>query len=99
MPKPDPIPALRRSQWQRFRRIMRWMALVAIAAAAAAVYFVTEGDSDVHVHMLIATALGAGLSVLLGAALMSLAFLSSGSGHDEEAHRTADDTLIKDDDL
>jgi hypothetical protein len=35
--------------------------------------------------MLIATALGAGLTVFLGTALMSLAFLSSSSGHDDEA--------------
>jgi Na+-translocating ferredoxin:NAD+ oxidoreductase RnfD subunit len=92
MPRPDPIPSLRRSQWQRFRRIMRWMSLAAILAAAAAVYFVARGESELKIHMLIATALGAGLSVLLGAALMSLAFVSSGSGHDEEAHRSAEDT-------
>ena len=99
MPKPDPIPSLRRAQWQRFRRIMRWMALVSILAAAAAVWFVARDDSEIKIHMLIATALGAGLSVLLGAALMSLTFLSSGSGHDEEAHRTADETLTKDDEF
>ncbi|WP_348539255.1 hypothetical protein [Sphingomonas astaxanthinifaciens] len=78
---------------------MRWMSLAAILAAAAAVYFVTRGDDGLHIHMIIATALGAGLSVMLGAALMSLTFLSSGSGHDEEAHRTADDTIIKDDEF
>lgn len=94
MPQPDPIPSLRRSQWQRFRRIMRWMSVASILAAAAAVYFVTQGESETKIHMLIATALGAGLSVLLGAALMSLVFISSGSGHDEEAHRNADETLI-----
>lgn len=33
--------------------------------------------------MIIATAAGVGLSVMLGAALMGLVFLSSGSGHDE----------------
>jgi hypothetical protein len=97
MPKPDPIPSLRRSQWQRFRRIMRWMSLAAIAAAALAVYYVARGDSELKIHMLIATALGAGFSVLLGAALMSLTFLSSGSGHDEEAHRTAEETLTEKD--
>lgn len=96
MPRPDPIPSLRRSSWQRFRRIMRWMSLVALLAACAAVYFVARGESELKIHMLIATALGAGLSVLLGAALMTLTFLSSGSGHDEEAHRHADDTLPED---
>ena len=99
MPKPDPIPSLRNAQWRRFRRIMRWMALVSVLAAAAAVWFVAQGESELKIHMLIATALGAGLSVLLGAALMSLAFISSGSGHDEEAHRTADDTFIDKDSI
>jgi len=99
MPQPDPIPSLRRSQWQRFRRIMRWMALVSILTAAAAVYFVARGESETKIHMLIATALGAGLSVLLGAALMTLTFLSSGSGHDEEASRTPDEILIDKDEL
>jgi hypothetical protein len=41
--------------------------------------------------MLIATALGAGLSVLLAGALMSLAFLSANSGHDEQASRFEED--------
>lgn len=99
MPRPDPIPSLRHSTWARFRRIMRWMSLVALITAGLAVYFVARGDSELKIHMLIATALGAGLSVLLGAALMTLAFLSSGSGHDEEAHAHADDTLMKDDEF
>lgn len=97
MPQPDPIPSLRRSTWERFRRIMRWMSLVAIAAAALAVFFVIRDDSEIRIHMLIATALGAGLSVLLGAALMTLTFLSSGSGHDEEAHRTTAETRPEND--
>ena len=69
------------------------MSLASILTAAIAVYFVAQGESETKIHMLIATALGAGLTVLLGTALMTLAFLSSGSGHDEEAHRTADETL------
>lgn len=92
MPRPDPIPTPRASAWRRFRRVMRWMSLVAITTAAAAVWFVTRGESELQIHMLIATALGAGLTVLLGAALMTLAFLSSSSGHDNEAHGAQDDT-------
>lgn len=84
MPTPDPIPSPRGSAWRRFLRVMRWMSLVAILTAAIAVWFVSRGESEVKVHMLIATALGAGLSVLLGAALMTLVFVSSGSGHDDQ---------------
>jgi predicted small integral membrane protein len=96
MPTPDPVPSLRGSTWRRFRQIMRWMSAVAILAAALAVWFVARGESELQVHMLIATALGAGLTVLLGAALMTLAFLSSGSGHDEDAHRVSQERKPED---
>ena len=66
---------------------MKWMALFSIAVAAIAVLLVARGDNGIHIHMLIVTALGAGLSVLLAGALMSLVFLSSSSGHDDEANR------------
>ena len=87
MPRPDPLPSPRLSLLRKFRRIMKWMALFSIVVAAIAVLLVARGDSGVHIHMLIATALGAGLSVLLAGALMSLVFLSADSGHDEEASR------------
>ena len=72
---------------RRFRRIMKWMALFAITVAAIAVLLVARGQEGVHIHMMNATALGAGLSVLLAGALMSLVFLSNSSGHDDEANR------------
>ena len=72
---------------RRFRRIMKWMALFSMAVAAIAVLLVARGDNGSHIHMMIATALGAGLSVLLAGALMSFVFLSSSSGHDDEANR------------
>ena len=87
MPRPDPIPTPRQSMLLRFRRIMRLLALLSIVIAAIAVIIVARDDDTVHVHMLIATALGVGLTVLLGTGLMALTFLSSSSGHDEEATR------------
>jgi hypothetical protein len=91
MPRPDPLPSPRLSLLRQFRRIMQWVALFAIAIAAIAVLLVARGDSGTHLHMLIAIALGAGLSVLLAGALMSLAFLSANSGHDEAANRFEED--------
>ena len=91
MPRPEPAPDPRLSVLQRFRRIMKWMALFSIVVAAVAVLLVARGDDGVHIHMLIATALGAGLSVLLAGALMSLVFLSSSTGHDDEANRFEED--------
>jgi NO-binding membrane sensor protein with MHYT domain len=87
MPNPDPPPTPRQSMLLRFRRIMRLLALLSIVVAAIAVIIVARDDDTVHVHMLIATALGVGLTVLLGTGLMALTFLSSSSGHDEEATR------------
>ena len=84
MPRPDPIPPLEPLKRQ-FLRIMRWAALFSFVIAALAVVLVAWGDPEVHLHMLIATALGVGLSVLLGIALMSLVFLSNRMGQDADA--------------
>ncbi len=84
-PRPDPVPSPRYSLMQRFWRIFRLLALLSIVIAAIAVILVARGDPTVHIHMLIATALGIGLTVLLGTALMTLTFLSSSSGHDDQA--------------
>ena len=85
MPNPDPVPSPRHSTLRRFWRVFRLLALFSIAIAAIAVFLVARGDPTVHIHMLVATALGIGLTVLLGTGLMTLVFLSSSSGHDEEA--------------
>ena len=92
MPAPDPIPPLAPIKRQ-FLRIMRLGALFSIAIAAVAVVLVAQGDSTIRIHMLIATALGVGLSVLLGIALMSLVFLSNRLGQDANAadHRQKDE--------
>ena len=84
MPNHDPTPPLEPLKRQ-FLKIMRWGALFSFAIAALAVLLVAQGDEAVHIHMLIATALGVGLSVLLGIALMTLVFLSSRMGQDANA--------------
>ncbi len=86
MPEPDPIPSPRHSLMRRFWRIFRLLALLSIVIAAIAVFIVARGEPGLHVHMLVATALGVGLTVLLGTGLMTLVFLSSSSGHDERAN-------------
>lgn len=92
MTDPDPASPIAPLK-QQFIRIMRWAALFSIGVAAVAVFLVARGDTEVRVHMLIATALGVGLSVLLGIALMSLVFLSNRLGQDESAadHRQKDE--------
>lgn len=85
MPAPDPIPSPRHSVVRRFWRILKLLVLLSIVIAAIAVLLVARDDPTVHFHMLIATALGIGLTVLLGTGLMTLVFLSASSGHDEAA--------------
>ena len=92
VPQPDPLPSPRSSMLRRFRRIMGLLALLSIVVAAIAVVLVASGEEPVSVHALIATALGAGLTVLLGTALMTLTFLSSSSGHDQQASRRDDES-------
>ena len=84
MPVPDPVPPLG-SLRRQFLKLMRWGALFSLVIAAIAVLLVARGDETIHIHMLIATGLGVGLSVMLGIALMSLVFLSSRAGHDVDA--------------
>lgn len=84
-------PDYARFAWGRYRRLMAWMALVAIAAVAVAITYLHAVHGPIPIHMLIATILGIGFSVMLGAALMGLVFLSSGSGHDEHIHDHSED--------
>ncbi len=85
MPRPDPVPSPRHSTKQRFLRVLRLLALLSIVVAAIAVVLVTRGEGEIHASLIIATALGVGLTVLLGTALMALMFISADSGHDEQA--------------
>ena len=85
MPQPDPVPSQPNSLMFRFWRIFRVLALLSIVVAAIAVLLVIRGSNEVHASLIIATALGIGLTVLLGSGLMTLVFLSSSSGHDDQA--------------
>lgn len=87
MPNPDPPPSPRHSTVRRFWRIFRLLAVLSIVIAGIAVVLVARGDPTplAHIHMLIATALGIGLTVLVGTALMTLVFISNSSGHDSQA--------------
>lgn len=91
MPRPDPIPSPRKSLVDDFLRIAKWLVLFSVLMAALAVAFVAYGEDTEDLNILVATALGVGFTVLLGTGLMVLTFLSSRSGHDEEAGRKRTD--------
>jgi hypothetical protein len=78
---------------RRFWRIFRLLGLLSIVIAAIAVILVTRGAGEVHASLIIATALGVGLTVLVGTGLMTLVFISNSSGHDDAAssrHKESD---------
>jgi hypothetical protein len=69
--------------WQRYWRLMRWMAgfTLLITALVLGAFYLKYGM--VSIHLYIATAGAIVGAILLTAALMGLVFLSSGSGHDD----------------
>jgi peptidoglycan/LPS O-acetylase OafA/YrhL len=70
--------------WDRFRRILGWMTLVAAVVAAASVAILWISIGEMYWAMAIGTAAGVFFTIELTAALMGLMFLSSGTGHDEQ---------------
>jgi hypothetical protein len=88
MPEHDPV-ILRQDRsalaWSRYRSLMKWSAVAAVAAVGAALLYLGSSGEPMPFSMVVATIAGVGLSVLLGAALMGLVFLSNASGHDEDA--------------
>lgn len=78
----DPIIAA--TAWGRFRRLMKWMALWGALLVAVVLGCLYCATGPMPIHMIIATTAGVWLTFMLGTALMSLAFLSSGTGHDEQ---------------
>jgi hypothetical protein len=75
----------RLSMWARYKKLMKWMGLAAIVSVLLALIYLKSFGDPVPLHMQIATILGVGLTVLVGTGLMGLVFLSSRSGHDEDA--------------
>lgn len=107
MPRHDPVPPRRPApsgpeeggrlheqpalSWARYRQMMKWMALAAVVAVLVALIWLKSFGEPVPIHMMIATILGVGLTVLVGTGLMGLVFLSSRSGMDEEAGRPGEE--------
>lgn len=68
--------------WGRFRRLIRVMVIVSFLAVVGGLGALRWVIGPIPIHMIIATSLGIFASVMLGTVLMSLIFLSNGSGHD-----------------
>ena len=88
MPRRDPIPRRQVANphaWARYRRIMIWMTVLAVVCVAVALLYVRTATGSLPLQMAIAVTAGVFLTVIVGTGLMSLVFLSAGSGHDEAA--------------
>ena len=72
-----------RFAWARYRRVLKWMALLAVALVALSLGWLGIGRGEVPIHMAIAVSAGVFGTMFLAAVLMGLVFLSSGTGHDE----------------
>lgn len=73
--------------WARFRRILSWMALGTAIFVALAIWVLEIYYGPLSWVAILAVIGGGGGSIMLGAVLMGLAFLSSGTGHDEAVER------------
>lgn len=73
--------------WGRFREIMAWMTLASAIAVAVAIVALAHAFGPLHLVTMLGVIAGVGESVMLAGALMGLAFLSSGTGHDEDVDR------------
>lgn len=90
-------PQIAATAWARFRRIMGWMAGGGVACVGIALLVLYLWAGPMPFHMIIATILGVWLTFMLGTGLMALAFLSSGTGHDEQViDRLKDEVSIDD---
>lgn len=77
-------PVIAANAWGRFRRLMKWMAFWGAVCVAAVLGILYLLGTPMPLHMIVATSAGVWFTFMLGTALMSLAFLSSGTGHDEQ---------------
>lgn len=73
--------------WARYRRMLLWMALAAVIAVTIAIYILDQVYGPLSWIAILAAIGGFGGTIMMAAALMGLAFLSSGTGHDEDVGR------------
>ncbi|MEO5493349.1 MAG: hypothetical protein ABIR08_04900 [Sphingomonas sp.] len=73
--------------WARYRRMLLWIALAAAIEVSVAIYILDLVYGPLTWVAILAAIGGFGGTTMMAAALMGLAFLSSGTGHDEDVDR------------
>ncbi len=76
-------PEYARFAWRRFRLLLGWSGWVGLVASILAIWLVGRAYGSLGWVAMVAMVGGVTGSVLMAGALMGLAFLSSGTGHDE----------------
>ena len=76
-------PAAAAHAWARFRRVFGWTVLAIVVIDAAAILAIDYFYGPLSLLLVVSTAIGFALTMLLAAALMGLAFMSDGTGHDQ----------------
>jgi uncharacterized membrane protein len=90
MPKHDPLPGRKAdyeraaSAWERYKRMSKWMVVVAIVCAALSVWWLRRENQDIPWSFYVATFAGIALTILVATGLMGLVYLSHRGGHDED---------------
>jgi hypothetical protein len=69
--------------WARYRLLLAWMIVVAGVVVIATLIALAAVYGPLSIMGRVAVVFGVGGSVVMAAALMGLAFLSSGTGHDD----------------
>jgi hypothetical protein len=77
------MPSDRQTALAEFRRIMKWIAVIAVLMVAVALTYLYL-YSSLDTSTVVATTLGVFFSVLLGCGLFAAAFFSDKSGYDEK---------------
>lgn len=83
--------------WARFRRLVGLMTVIAVIAVVGSLYWLKALGTPMRPHMIIATSLGIGFSVILAGVLMALVFVSNASGIDEQGIDLSGDKGREDD--
>jgi len=76
---------------------MAWMAAGGALCVGIALGCLHLYAGPMPIHMILATVIGVWLTFMLGTALMALAFLSSGTGHDDQVIDPLKDEVSIDD--
>jgi predicted Na+-dependent transporter len=82
-PRSSAMASSRQQALAEFRRVMKWIALVAVLMVVGALTYLYF-YSTLDVSTVVAVTLGVFLSVVLGCGLFAAAFFSANSGHDQE---------------